>query len=131
MRESLVYTVENAKPGEAIQFQDLFRSEATPQGVKGGVLQEGPAGLSTASGRLLSRGPSTLEVFAGKAGSVAGVIFHLLVVDKLAGDIEMHLDPGSPALGPVGTKRTDSFGTVWIKISEKEWVTEAYLAHMS
>jgi hypothetical protein len=40
-------------------------------------------------------------------------------------------DPGNPDLGPVGTRRTDSVGTVWIKTGEKEWVTAAYYANMS
>jgi hypothetical protein len=76
-------------------------------------------------------GPGALEGFAGKIGSITGVFFHVLAVDTLAKDIEMHHDPGSPRLGPVGTRRTDSIGTVWIKISEKEWVTQAYLDNMS
>jgi RHS repeat-associated protein len=137
MRESLIYTVENAGTGEAIQVQDLFRSEGVSFDIKGGVLQEGPAGLSTASGRPLSPssiepkgGPGALEVVAGKLGSLVGVFFHSLAVKTLAEDFEMMDDPGSPALGPVGTKRTDSVGTVWIKITEKEWVTEDYLKKM-
>jgi RHS repeat-associated protein len=70
-------------------------------------------------------GPSALEGFAGKIGSITGVFFHILAVDTLAKDIEMLHDPGSPALGPVGTRRTDSTGTVWIKTADKEWVTQA------
>ncbi|WP_346152767.1 SpvB/TcaC N-terminal domain-containing protein [Streptomyces labedae] len=63
MQESLVYTLKNAKPGEAEQFLELFRGEATPKGVRGGVLQEGAAGLETASGRPLSgaQGPTSAE----------------------------------------------------------------------
>jgi hypothetical protein len=38
--------------------------------------------------------------------------------------------PSDPALGPVGTKRTDSAGAVWIKINEYTWVTEANLTLM-
>jgi hypothetical protein len=45
-------------------------------------------------------------------------------------DIEMYHDPGSPALGPVKTKRTDSVGTIWIKTSESRWVVEDDLHSM-
>lgn len=133
MRESLIYTLENAKPGEALQFQDLFRAEAAPRGIQGGVFQKGPNGLSTASGKALytppagpagKPGPGVLESVAGKLGSLVGSFFTLLAAITLAEDFEMENDPGSPALGPVGTKRTDSVGTVWVKISEDKWATE-------
>jgi len=75
-------------------------------------------------------GPSAIENFAGKVGSITGVFFHILAVNTLAKDHEMIVDPGSPALGPVGTKRTDSVGTVWIKIGEAEWVNQAYYDKM-
>ena len=52
-RESLVYTLENAKPGEAVNFQELLRN-AAPKGMKGGVLQLEKGVLKTASGRVLS-----------------------------------------------------------------------------
>jgi RHS repeat-associated protein len=58
-RESLVYTLENAKAGEAAQVQSLFRGQATPRNVKGGVLQEANGGLATSSGRQLSGGTPT------------------------------------------------------------------------
>ena len=67
-------------------------------------------------------GPSFLEGLAGSLGSKAGVILHLKAVDTLADDIEMIHDPGSPRLGPVGTKRTDSLGDVWIKTGEANWI---------
>jgi RHS repeat-associated protein len=76
-------------------------------------------------------GPGALENFAGKVGSITGVFFHLLAVKTLADDLKMLHDPGNPDLGPVGTRRTDSVGTVWIKTGEKEWVTAAYYANMS
>ena len=68
--------------------------------------------------------PSALEVFVGKAGSIVGFVGGILSVKKLGEDIQMHIDPSNPALGPVGTRRTDSVGTVWIKIDSRTWVTE-------
>jgi hypothetical protein len=62
----------------------------------------------------------------GKLGGVAGAVGGFLGTFKLANDVNMYLDPSDPSLGPVGTKRTDSLGTVWIKIDEKTWVTQAY-----
>lgn len=53
-RESVVYTLENAQPGEAAQFQNMFRQTAQPTGIKGGVLQAHNRQLHTASGRPLS-----------------------------------------------------------------------------
>lgn len=58
MRESVVYTVENAKPGEAAQVQGQFRVEATPHGIKGGVVENSSGRLQTASGRPLSGAPA-------------------------------------------------------------------------
>jgi hypothetical protein len=55
-RESLVYTVENAKPGEAEAFQAVFREMATPVGIKGGVLQLEKGVVKTAAGRTLLTG---------------------------------------------------------------------------
>jgi RHS repeat-associated protein len=75
-------------------------------------------------------GPGALVVFAGKIGSVAGAFFHILAIDTLMKDIEMYHDPGSPALGPVKPKRTDSVGTIWIKTSESRWVVEDDLHSM-
>jgi hypothetical protein len=51
-RERVVYTLENARPGESEQFQALMRSVGG-KAVKGGVLQVGEGGLMTASGRTL------------------------------------------------------------------------------
>jgi RHS repeat-associated protein len=55
-RESLVYTLENAKPGEAEVFQAIFREMATPVGIKGGVLQLEKGVVKTTSGRALMTG---------------------------------------------------------------------------
>lgn len=71
-------------------------------------------------------GPGTLARFAGKVGSIGGVFFHILAIHELAKDVEMIMHPANPALGPVGTRRTDSVGRVWIKTAEDEWVTEGY-----
>ncbi|WP_063043903.1 SpvB/TcaC N-terminal domain-containing protein [Nocardia pseudovaccinii] len=71
-RETLIYTLENARPGvdghpgEAEQFQDLARSIAGGKDVKVGVLQEHGGIPSTASGRSISTfqpqsAPSTTE----------------------------------------------------------------------
>jgi RHS repeat-associated protein len=68
MRETLVYTIENARPGEAAQVQDLLRAEATPQGVRGGLFQRSGSSLSTASGRPLSgASPTTVTGEAAPA----------------------------------------------------------------
>ncbi len=74
--------------------------------------------------------PSVLENIAGKAGTVLGVVGGVLSVRTLANDLMMHTDPANPRLGPVGTQRTDSMGTVWIKIDEKTWVTPGYLEYV-
>jgi hypothetical protein len=60
-RESLTYTLKNAKPGEAEQFQDLLRngSRAATEGVKGGVLQNVDGSLHTASGKPLAPASQT------------------------------------------------------------------------
>jgi RHS repeat-associated protein len=71
-------------------------------------------------------GPTLLENIAGKAGSLWGVVGGLLSVKKLAEDFEMGMNPSNPKLGPVGTRRTDSIGRVWIKIDEHTWVTESF-----
>jgi hypothetical protein len=75
----------------------------------------------------VSKVGAALESIAGKAGSVASVVGGILSIKKLGDDFKMFFNPGSPALGSVGTTREDSLGTVWIKVDEKTWVTEAYL----
>ncbi len=60
-RETLGYTFENAKPGEAEAFQSWLR-DFVPKGIKVGVLQVGEHGaLQTASGRNLSSGTKPPE----------------------------------------------------------------------
>ncbi len=60
MRESIVYTVENAQPGqngakgEAIEFLELLRQEAERAYVQAGAVQKVNGSLQTASGRPLS-----------------------------------------------------------------------------
>ena len=76
-------------------------------------------------------GPSAVENLAGKLGGAASAVGGFLAALKFAEDLKMHTNPSDPTLGPVGTRRTDSIGTVWIKIDEKTWVTEAYFDKMS
>ena len=76
-------------------------------------------------------GPGALEGAAGKLSGPAAVVGGGLSAKKFAEDLEMHLNPSNPALGPVGTRRTDSQGTVWIKTTPDTWVTQAYYDKMS
>jgi hypothetical protein len=52
-RETLVYTVENGKEGEALRFQRFARDVASRRGVTVGVLQKEGNLIKTVSGRLL------------------------------------------------------------------------------
>jgi hypothetical protein len=86
--------------------------------------------------RAASRGrmqtaTAALESLVGKFGVVAGVFGGILAVKTLAEDFVMLTHPGDPSLGPVGTHRVDSMGTVWIKITESDWVTEDYFKEMA
>jgi hypothetical protein len=71
-------------------------------------------------------GPGALEGVTGKLAGPGAVAGGWLSAKRFAEDLEMHLHPSSPKLGPVGTHRTDSLGTVWIKTSPDTWVTQAY-----
>jgi hypothetical protein len=70
--------------------------------------------------------PSTLEGVAGRLSGPAAVVGGVLSVKTFADDLEMHIHPSSPRLGPVGTHRMDSLGTEWIKTAPDTWVTKAY-----
>jgi RHS repeat-associated protein len=87
-REALVYTLKNARDAEATLFERLFRGIASPQGVKGGVLQMRDGVLQTASGKPLldtklpapaptlgawGIGAAGVSVFSGFLGYQAGL----------------------------------------------------------
>ena len=72
-----------------------------------------------------------LKRIIGKLAGPAAVVDGVRSAKRLSEDFQMHNNPSSPRLGPVGTRRTDSLGTVWIKIAPDEWVTQAYYDKMS
>lgn len=101
-RESLEYTLHNAKPGEADQFQTLARAEAaalpkfTPVDptLKVGVLQNSEGSLSTASGRPLTTPPANTSVSnetkasstgSPEASEVAAVTHEVPMIAKVTG----------------------------------------------
>lgn len=71
--------------------------------------------------------PGVLEGIAGRLGGAAAVVGGVLSTKTLADDIEMHDNPGSPRLGPVGTHRMDSQGREWVKTGPEQWYQKAYL----
>ena len=66
-------------------------------------------------------GPSVLEGIAGRLGGAAAVVGGILSTKTFADDLEMHDNPSSPRLGPVGTHRIDSQGREWIKLTPDYW----------
>lgn len=104
----------------------IVKPSAPAPAAEGAAHATPPVGPMPAGGGA----PSAVENLAGKGGTVLGVWGGILSVRTLADDLKMHMDPGNPDLGPVGTQRTDSLGTVWIKTGEKTWVTPAYLEYM-
>ena len=122
-----------ARPGASAPTTDV----EPPTSVKPSVVKPiGPASTpepvapvpSAATPKPAGASPSAIENLAGKAGTVVGIVGGILSTWKFADDLKMHMDPANPDLGPVGTQRTDSIGTVWIKIDTKTWVTPGYLA---
>jgi hypothetical protein len=68
-------------------------------------------------------GPSAVEVFAGKAGSVVGSVLHVFAIKQLAETLERF---DHPERYPEGFRFTDPIGREWIKFGNM-WVNQAYL----